>query len=478
MNRLYTIDEIIQIAHKAVAILPSQATYLCDLAPILSGHLRRANLITQGFTPSQLPAFSALIVAPTGTGKTYLLKQLTRRLGINLIVLDCSSLAREGWKGTSIAQQLIAARDGIEDDVFANSIVYLDEFDKLRNWGCSQDQGSPIDNLLKLMEEPTVTAEVNREITTVDIRKMTFLFGGAFQSHHLCKIISDRVCPKTAIGFSANQCHSLNEEELLRQVTMEDIAAYGFPMELCGRIGTILTIDQLNKEDYRQLLTSPNGSVLSKYDTFLRHSFGVTLDITDQAVDAITQQAMTSNTGARSITPLVDKLMRTALAQVERDASIGKVLLDENSDGFCFVRYIHNPRQKALDDRPFFDFFQNRNKENIVLQLCQTYSVNGGDPQLLPLLEAYLKCALYYLQHFSLPEDFCWHSLERLTDTLSRSKGGSTWDVLMEDAATSQDFHADTLCAYYQQFLLLYREASYWQIREALTLIRRNWCNP
>lgn len=466
MSNLYTADQIIQIATETVAVLPSQANYLRDLASILSGHLRRASLIDQGFEPYQLPGFSALIVAPTGTGKTYLLKRLTRKLGINLIVLDCSSLAREGWKGTSIAQQLIAAQDGVDSEDFASSIVFLDEFDKLRNWGGSQDQGSPMDNLLKLIEEPTVTAEVNREVTTVDIRKMTFLFGGAFQSHDLVKIISDRVCPRSAIGFSTESRQPLADEELLCQVTMEDIAAYGFSMELCGRIGTILTIDRLKEEDYRQLLTSPNDSALAQYTTYLRHSFGVTLDITDRAVVFFCHQAMAAPTGARSVTPLVRKHLGHALSQVERDVTINKVTLDEGS-GSCFVRWAHGPRQSLHADRsdPFGDLFQTQDVEEITAQLCA--KVSGPQPE----LEAFLDCTLHYLRHFALPGDFCWKSLEKLADTLSDDI--PTWEILMEEAATSSHPQADALLEYYQRFLLVRSENAAQRIRKALGRIRQ-----
>lgn len=474
MLKFYTANQIIQIATETVAVLPSQAEYLRDLATILSGHLRRASLIEQGFEPCQLPSFSALIVAPTGTGKTYLLQRLTGRLGINLIVLDCSSLAREGWKGTSIAQRIIAARESVDTEVFASSIVYLDEFDKLRNWGNANDQGSPVDNLLKLMEEPTVTAEVNREIITVDIRKMTFLFGGAFQNHDLVKIIANRVSPKAVIGFSAESRQPLNDEALLCQVTMEDIAAYGFPMELCGRIGTILTIGQLSEEDYRQLLTSPNDSALSRYNTYLRRSFGVTLDITDGAVTAICQQAMAAPTGARSITPLVRKLMCRALPQVETDVSISKVVLDEEN-GSCFVRYVHGSRLsiESTHVNPFDSLFQSHEVERIASQLCDLSSkTNSHQP--LPELEAFLTCALFYLCHFSLPEDFCWSSLEKLANTLPHNDPCPTWDILMEDAATSSHPQAEILMGYYQTFILRRNNGTAQRINKTLAMIRHH----
>lgn len=474
MNRLYTTDEIIQIASETIAVLPSQVTYLRDLAAILSGHLRRTQLIGQGFEPCQLPNFSALIVAPTGTGKTYLLKRLTTRLGINLIVLDCSTLAREGWKGTSIAQQLIAARESVDAETFASSIVFLDEFDKLRNWGSALDQGSPVDNLLKLMEEPTVTAEVNREITTVDIRKMSFLFGGAFQSHDLLKIITDRVSPKAAIGFSAESSQPLTGEELLRQVTLEDISAYGFPMELCGRIGTILTIEPLKEEDYKQLLTSPNDSAISRYDTYLHHAFGVTLSITDRAVSAICTQAIADGTGARAITPLVDKPMRTALAQVERDTSINKVVLDAGN-GTCFPSYLHGTKalvNETVSDL-FSELFRSMDVKKVAERLKDFYISGHGDPKFTPELNPFLDCALFYLRHFAPPEDFCWVSLEKLANTLPRGETTSAWDILMEDAATGRRPQAETLMEYYRAFMLRRSEASAQHISKALATIRQ-----
>ena len=117
---------------RKIAPLPCQEAYAKRLAALLSFHLHKNILIDDGICVDDLPSMSAVVVAPTGQGKTYLIRKMAELMGINCIIVDCSTLCREGWKGVSLSQRLMAAQKSVTDPaMFAKSILFLDEFDKI-----------------------------------------------------------------------------------------------------------------------------------------------------------------------------------------------------------------------------------------------------------------------------------------------------------------------------------------------------------
>lgn len=115
-----------------VAPLPSQEGYMKSLAGLLAMHLNRNLLIDDGYAPDDLPVPSAIVVAPTGQGKTFLLRKMVKTLNLNLITVDCSTLVRENYKGVSLSQCIAGAMEEAKDEnSFQQSVLFLDEANKL-----------------------------------------------------------------------------------------------------------------------------------------------------------------------------------------------------------------------------------------------------------------------------------------------------------------------------------------------------------
>ena len=113
-----------------------------NLAMILAMHINRNLLMDDGYTPDDLPAPSAIIVAPTGQGKTFLLRKMVKALELNLITVDCSTLVGESYKGVSLSQRIAGAMEEAKDEqVFSRSILFFDEVDKLCATGTSYSSG-------------------------------------------------------------------------------------------------------------------------------------------------------------------------------------------------------------------------------------------------------------------------------------------------------------------------------------------------
>ena len=478
VNSFVSSDEIFDQLMLNVAPLPCQDSYARNLASIFSMHLKKNELIEAGFSPEDLPSVSAVVVAPTGQGKTFLVKQMAKALGVNAIVIDGSALCHEGWKGVSLSQQLIAAKNATKDQSsFATSILFIDEIDKLRLVGTDKDVGNAQPNILQLYNGGTIVGEgSNREAEAVDISRFTVILGGAFEG--LETIIENRLMPKANIGFNrSSETQKMSKAELLKQATLPDLAAYGLMQELLGRIGSIINIDSMALEDYRQLLTAEHGSIRRRYSNYLSSLYGVSFDITEAGIKMIAEKCMASATGARAVNPLINDLMRCAIAEVERDSTINHVLLDA-VDGECAVLYEHGPRaytafyKKKVEPKLFPYRVKARSIPGMTAELCKIYIDADGETEALDELQAFLNCSLYFLKHNTNPEDFCFSSLEKLARTVRKGTDDedSTFDIMMKDAIAAP--RAPSRQAnYYRAFKAVYNFSTSYRLIMALNLI-------
>ena len=436
----WTTEKIYETTMKHVAPLPCQAAYAHNLAGIFSMHIHRSKLLDEGVSPDDLPAPSGIVVAPTGQGKTYLIRKMAELLELNLITIDCSALSREGWKGTTLSEYLAAAKESARDQkAFERSILFLDEIDKRKLWKSEYDQSNSMVNILQLFNNGTITVEIDRRKENIPVGGFTVLFGGAFEG--LDDIIRERVCPKQKIGFNTGSTEKLTKSELMQRVNHEDLAKFGIMPELLGRIGTILTIPPLELEDYRQLLNAKSGSLWLKYQNYLNRLYGVTFQIAPSGVEEIAKRCMESPSGARAATPIVNDMMRSAIAAVESEDSICLVTLDANEDGCC-IHYGHGERQYAFQDsareNPEFAHWHTvkaKHVDALRRKLCRYYRKAVEVPDVLPQLDAFLDCALTYLYKKCKPTEMTFENLERLARSTHRPNGGTApFDILLDDA--------------------------------------------
>ena len=435
LDQSITSDEIFERTMRCVAPLPCQTSYLRRLAAILSFHIHKNYLMDEGYLPDDLPAMSAIVVAPTGQGKTFLLRKMVESLDLNLITVDCSTLAAEGWKGVGLGQRLITAQKECKDkDAFARSVLFLDEVDKLRFGENGITQGNPMSNFLQLYNSGFVVAEgADKETVNIDVTRFTVLLGGAFDG--IEQIVENRVSPKSKIGFGGDLVNrKVSAAEWIQQVTKEDLENYGMLPELLGRIGTILVIPPLKLGDYRQLLRGENGSIQCKYHNYLRGLYGVSFDLTDAAANAVAQKCIASKDGARAATPIVNDLMCKALSAVEQDKTISRVILDAEDQVPC-VRYEYGDRSYCYSAYSSNELPVHRIKgkscSSLADKLCRYYRKAGGDFKFLPVLHGFLECTLEYLDQNALAEDFCFSSLEKMARTVKRSPDVSDFEIML-----------------------------------------------
>ena len=465
-----TSRQILERTLASIAPLPSQMEYAKELATIISMHLHKNQLMDQGFSADALPSPSAIVVAATGQGKTFLIRKMTECLGINLITIDCSSLAAEGWKGSSISQRLVAAMEEAKSEkAFYQSILFFDEVDKLHFWGTKYDQGNAMSNILQLYNSGSVSVEVDKKVINIDSRRFTIILGGAFTG--LENIIRERVYPKARIGFSQQSDRPPTRGfELLQKATIQDLANYGLMPELLGRIGTILSIPPLDVEDYRQLLTAPIGSLQHRYANYLS-LYGVALSFTEAGTQAVAQMCIQSHIGARAVNPFVDSLMRKAIVAVEEDKSIVHVIVDANG-GSCYTRYEHSSEDRLQTSAsakqsvasPWYTV-KAKNTPALVQKLCRYYRNANGTPEILQQLEPFLSCSITYLHKCCEKKDMTLDALFALSKQTKRGHNLSPFDEIIQRS----------LCipgSMYRVYLEAYTDSIHQNLQSALETIQ------
>ncbi len=279
-----------------------------------------------------------LMIGPTGSGKTYLVKTLAKLLNVPLAITDATSLTEAGYIGDdveSVVSKLLAAADN-DVEKAERGIIFIDEIDKIakkRNTNSRDVSGESVQQgLLKLLEGSEVEVPVGATsknamvpMTTVNTKNILFICGGAFPD--LEKVIKERLNKKASIGFSADLKDKYdNDLNILQKVTVEDLREFGMIPEFIGRLPIIYTLEGLTKDMLVKVLKEPKNAILKQYKKLLQLD-EVLLEFEDGALDAIAEKALEKKTGARALRAIIEDFMLDIMYEIPKDDNIGKVII-------------------------------------------------------------------------------------------------------------------------------------------------------
>lgn len=279
-----------------------------------------------------------LMIGPTGSGKTYLVKTLAKLLNVPLAIADATSLTEAGYIGDDIESVISKLLLSADNDVERAEcgIVFIDEIDKIakkKNTNTRDVSGESVQQeLLKLLEGSKVEVPVGTNqknvlapMETVNTDNILFICGGAFPA--LDDIIKERLQKNTSVGFNSDLKDKYdNEADLYSKVTNEDIRKFGMIPEFIGRLPVVCTLSKLDKEAFKKILTEPKNAILKQYKRLLELD-EVELVFDDDAMDYIAQQAMKKDTGARALRSIIEEFMLDIMYEIPKDKNIGRVII-------------------------------------------------------------------------------------------------------------------------------------------------------
>lgn len=231
-----------------------------------------------------------IIYGSTGTGKTEILKRISKLYNVPIVIEDSTSLSETGYVGRSVNDMLdnLYLAAGKDVELAQKGILVIDEFDKLAEKGTSKDHVSRIGvqrSLLKLLDGTMFYVDGKK----FDTSKLSIVALGAFT------------------GISNGDDYS--------NVKSSDFVDYGIMRELMGRFSKMVHMNSLTKEDIKKILTESNFSPLNTYKE-LFNSMNIKFSYDMDFVDYIAEKTVSLNSGARSIKTVFDNEISGALFRI------------------------------------------------------------------------------------------------------------------------------------------------------------------